>query len=92
MALSPLLSAKFCWHYFLTRGLCFRLFEDVVEAERDEDVSLSLVKLWLELDPVETQSVEESRKAFHQDEDRNSEKRPETEDEEQNNSTPPVEK
>ena len=87
---------KFCspvnWRYFLTRGLCFCLFEDVLEAERDEDVSLSLVELWLELDPVETQGVEESRKSFHQDEDRNSEEGPESEDEEQNNSAPPVAK
>ena len=87
---------KFCSpvnrRYFLTRGLCFRLFENVLEAERDEDVPLSLVELWLELDPVETQGVEESRKSFHQDQDRNSEEGPESEDEEQNNSTPPVEK
>ena len=55
-----------------TGGLHFILsLQDGLEAERHELESISVVKLVLELDPVETQGMEESRETFHDQQDTN---------------------
>ena len=48
--------------------LVLGLLEDGLEREGDEEVALALVELGLELDPVETECVEERGETLHQTE------------------------
>ena len=50
--------------------------EDRLIRKRRKVISTSLVKLVVELDPVETQRVQESREAFHADENGDGEDKP----------------
>ena len=50
------------------------------EGERQEEKSWTFVELWLELYPVESESVEEGWESLHQTEDAHRQHRPEPED------------
>ena len=56
------------------------LLEVRLEGEGDEEHALALVELGLELDPVETERVEEGGEALHHHEDGDRAGRPEAED------------
>ena len=51
-----------------------------LERERVEEETFSVVKLGLELDPVQPEAVEEGRQAFHHAQDADRQERPEGED------------
>ena len=54
------------------------------KSTRSSLLTFPMVKLGLELDPMKTQSVEESREAFHQEQDGDGDDRPEAEYKSQN--------
>ena len=50
-------------------GRSVGLLQDGLEGEWGKDVAVALVELWLELDPVESEGVQESRESLHQAQD-----------------------
>jgi len=61
--------------------------EDGLEAEGLEGIAHSLVELAHELDPVQTQGVQEGGQTLHEDQDGQSEQAPGAEDDEQADGT-----
>lgn len=77
-------------HSLATAALFFRCstaVNDRFEGERLESVSKTSIELRLELDPMQTQSMQESGKTFHQHENADSQDGPESENNPQCNST-----
>jgi len=67
-----------------------RLFENDLEREWREQVSLSFVELRLEFDPVQTEGVQESGEALHQTQNADSQKSPECKNGPQNDTSVPA--
>lgn len=65
------------------------LLDQDFEREWNEEMSIALVELWLELDPVQTKGVQERWKAFHQAKDADGQAGPEGKDGPKHNSTIP---
>lgn len=68
---------------FIHRSLLI-LIENSTEMEWNETVACASVELAHELDPVETQSVQEGRKTLHHDQDGESQAGPGSENREEN--------
>ncbi len=56
---------------------CFCCFQDWLKGERGERMTVSFVKFWLELHPVQTQGVEEGGEPFHHAQDADGQHGPE---------------